>query len=72
MKKGCVGLYERYGKPLEKDHRNEYLTVFKDDRILVMVVGRDDLEVTGVALKTGQKPFHLYKIGQKYVHKIRH
>lgn len=65
-------LYKCYGKPLEEIHRGEYVAIFKDDRILVTVVGKDGQEVLGVALKTGQKPFHLYRIGQKYVHKIRH
>ena len=65
-------LYDQYGKPLEKDHWGEYITIFKDDRILVTVVGKDEQEVVGVALKSGQKPFHLYRIGQKYVYKIRH
>lgn len=65
-------LYKRYGKPLGKNHKDEYIAIFKDDRIVVTVVGKDDQEVLGVALKTGQKPFHLYRIGQEYMHKIRH
>lgn len=70
-RKETDNLYQTYGKPLEQSHRGEYLAIFKDERILVMVVGKDDLEVIGVASKAGQKPYHLYRIGQRYVYKFR-
>ena len=43
-------LYEKYARPLEKEHTGEYVAVSKDGRL---IVSADDIEV----LKRGAKEF---------------
>lgn len=62
-------LYELYGKPLEKDHDGEYAAISPDGRV---VVGKDDIDVVDRAIQElGRGKFVLYRIGYKYVGKIR-
>jgi hypothetical protein len=62
-------LYERYGKPLEKDHQGEYAAVGLDGHV---VVGKDDVEVVDRAIpELGRSNFVLYRVGHAYVYKIR-
>ena len=41
------GLYARYGKPLEAQHRGEYAAITEDGRV---VTGTDDLKIAERAL----------------------
>ena len=62
-------LYEGYGKPLEKDHHGEYAAIGREGGV---VVGKDDIEVADRAIRElGSGNFVLYRVGFKYVGKIR-
>lgn len=62
-------LYEGYGKPLEKDHHGEYAAITQDGRL---IVGKDDIDVMNRAIQEfGSGHFVLYRVGYKYVGKIR-
>jgi hypothetical protein len=62
-------LYERHGKPLEKDHQGEYAAIGLDGRV---VVGKDDIEVVDRAIRElGRGRFVLYRVGPKHLGKIR-
>ena len=62
-------LYQGYGKPLEKDHHGEYAAISLDGRV---VVGKDDIDVVDRAIRElGSGNFVLYRVGYKYVGKIR-
>ena len=67
--KEADGLYEGYGKPLEKDHHGEYAAISRDGRV---IVGKNDIEVVDRAIgELGSGNFILYRVGYKYVGKIR-
>ncbi|MBI2886320.1 MAG: hypothetical protein HYY02_03825 [Chloroflexi bacterium] len=54
-------LYERYGKPLEKDHVGEYLAIGPDGEV---ILGHDDLEVEQKALaRFGSGNFAFRRVG---------
>lgn len=56
--------YERYGKPLEQDHRGKYLAVSsKGDTLL----GDSLLDVAQKAQETFGADNFLYKVGEKAV-----
>ena len=56
-------LYEQYGKPLEKDHRGEYVAIATDGRT---VLGTDPDDVLRRAVEDfGSGNFALTKIGEK-------
>lgn len=62
-------LYEGYGKPLERDHHGEYAAISLDGRV---IVGKNDIEVVDRAIRElGSGNFALYRVGYKYVGKIR-
>jgi hypothetical protein len=62
-------VYERHGKSLEKNHHGEYAAISLDGRV---IVGKDDIEVVDQAIEEfGSGNFVLYRVGQKYVDKIR-
>jgi Tfp pilus assembly protein PilF len=62
-------LYERYGKPLEKEHRGKYIAINQDGRA---IVDSDDLSVIGQAINTfGSGNFVFRRIGYSYVWKLR-
>ena len=67
--KEADGLYEGYGKPLEKDHRGEYAAISLDGRVIVR---KNDIEVMDRAIgELGSGNFILYRVGYKSVGKIR-
>jgi hypothetical protein len=62
-------VYERHGKSLEKNHYGEYAAISLDGRV---IVGKDDIEVVDQAIqKFGSGNFVVYRVGYRYVHKIR-
>lgn len=62
-------LYERYGKPLEKEHRGKYIAISRDGRV---IVDSNDLSVIGQAINTfGSGNFVFRRIGYSYVWKLR-
>jgi len=61
-------LYERFGKPLEKEHCGEFAAVFPDGRSLV---GVDLEDVSNRALSQFGKGSFVFKIGEKAVGKFR-
>ncbi len=62
-------LYERYGKPLEREHHGGYAAITQDGR---RIVGKDDIDVMDRAMREfGSGNFVLYRVGYKYVGKIR-
>jgi hypothetical protein len=61
--------YERYGKPLENDHRGEFIAITQDGRV---IVGKNDIEVMDRAIEDfGSGNFILCRVGDKSVGKIR-
>ena len=67
--KEADAIYERHGKNLEKDHLGEYAAISLDDRV---IVGKNDIEVVDQAIEEfGRGNFILYRVGKKYVDKIR-
>jgi len=62
-------IYGRHGKHLEKDHFGEYAAISLDGRVMV---GKNDIEVVDQAIaEFGSGNFVLYRVGCKYVDKIR-
>jgi hypothetical protein len=61
--------YERYGKPLENDHRGEFVAITQDGRV---IVGKNDIGVVDRAIEEfGSGNFILCRVGDKTVGKIR-
>lgn len=61
-------LYKKYGKPLEKNHKGDYLAISeKGDTI----VGRDYLKVALKARSTFGPGSFLYRVGEKAIWKWR-
>ena len=61
--------YERYGKPFEQEHDGEYAAITPDGQV---IMDKDDLEVVDRAIeKFGSGNFLLYRIGYKFVDKVR-
>jgi hypothetical protein len=61
-------LYERYGKPLEDQHRGEYVAIFPDGRT---VLGASPHEVLDRALDTVGPGGFVFKLGDKAVWRWR-
>ena len=67
--KEADAIYERHGKSLEKTHLGEYAAISLDGRV---IVGKNDIEVVDQAIEElGRGNFVLYRVGTKYVDKIR-
>lgn len=57
-------LYERYGKPLEAEHKGEFVAISDDGEILL---DRDELALTMRAVgRFGAGNFALQRIGYEY------
>lgn len=54
-------LYERYGKPLEREHFGRYVAVFPDGRL---VLGESILQVTDEAVSRFGRGAIVFKIGE--------
>lgn len=61
-------LYDKHGKPLEKDHWGDYLAVSEDGET---ILGKDYLKVALKARSTFGPGSFLYKVGEKSVWKWR-
>jgi tetratricopeptide (TPR) repeat protein len=62
-------LYERYGKPLEREHHGKYIAISRDGRV---IVDSNDLSVIGQAINAfGSGNFVFRRIGYSYVWKVR-
>ena len=61
-------VYERYGKPLEREHRGEYLAVSPEGKTLL---GATLLEVLQKASTTFGPGNLVFKVGEKAVGKWR-
>lgn len=61
-------LYNKYGKPLEKDHWGDYLAISENGRT---ILGKEYLEVVLKARSTFGPGSFLYKVGEKATWKWR-
>lgn len=61
-------LYIKHGKPLEKDHRGDYLAVSEKGKT---ILGKDYLKVVLKARSTFGPGSFLYKVGEKSIWKWR-
>jgi hypothetical protein len=61
-------LYERYGKPLEANHRGEFLAISPDGRT---ILGASLLEVAQEATTAFGRGNFIYRVGEKAVGKWR-
>ncbi len=70
MKKGKIGdqLYQKYGKPLEKDHWGEFIAISKDGKT---VLDNDLIKVMKKSLADFGPGSHVFKVGEKAVFKWR-
>ncbi|MBI3974528.1 MAG: hypothetical protein HY332_24900 [Chloroflexi bacterium] len=54
-------LYKRYGRPLEPEHRGEYVAISKDGQV---ILGKDELKIAREAAERfGPGTFALRRIG---------
>lgn len=68
LKEQADRLYEAYGRPLEAQHRGEYVAIFPDGKT---IIGRGRLAVAEQAVRTIGRGSFLFKIGDKAVGKWR-
>lgn len=61
-------LYNKYGKPLEKDHWGDYLAISENGKT---ILGKEYLKVAKRALVTFGPGNFLYKIGERAIGKWR-
>ena len=61
-------LYERYAKPLEREHWGEYVALSQDGRL---ILGTDLLEITTRAIDELGPGNFVFKIGPKAVGRLR-
>jgi len=61
-------LYERFGKPLEKDHEGEFLAISRTGET---VLGPTDVDVIQQAKQRLGTGYFLYRVGQRWVYKLR-
>jgi hypothetical protein len=61
-------LYERFAKPLEREHLGEYVVVSRDGRIML---GEDINDLARKALKSMGRGNFIFKIGERAVGKWR-
>jgi hypothetical protein len=66
-KQQWVQLYERYGKPLEKHHRGEYLAVSPEGKTILAPTLLEALQSAKAAWGSGS---FLYKVGQRTVGRV--
>jgi len=60
-------LYERYGKPLEKAHKGEYLAIGPEGQ---PILGEDDSEVFRRAIEAfGSGNFGFFRVGHRALEK---
>lgn len=58
-------LYERYGKPLEREHRGQYVAISPDGQT---ITGDDDVEVLREAIERfGSGNFAFHRVGHRAV-----
>ncbi len=56
-------LYERYGKPLERNHKGEYVAISREGRV---ILGKRAGEVLRQAIDTfGSGNFGLFRVGHR-------
>lgn len=60
-------LYDRYGKPFEKEHRGKYILIYPDGRT---IVGNELVEVLQRAEADVGPGGFIFKVGQKAVFKL--
>lgn len=68
VKKTGDKLYEKHGKPLEKEHWGDYLAVSKDGKT---VLGNDLIKVMKKSLADFGPGSFVFKVGEKAVYKWR-
>jgi hypothetical protein len=61
-------LYERYGKPLEREHEGEYVAIFPDG---TTVLGPSPQEALDKAMDTVGPGSFVFKLGEKAVWRWR-
>ena len=61
-------LYERYGKPLEREHRGDYVAIFPDGRT---VLGKSPHEFLDKAIDTLGPSSFVFKLGERAVWRWR-
>jgi hypothetical protein len=61
-------LYEQYGKPLEADHKGEYVVISESGKT---IVGKSLTEVVTHAIDTFGKGHFVFKIGSRAVGSFR-
>ena len=62
-------LYERYGKPLERDHHGKYIAISREGQV---IVDADDMVVVDQAIERfGSGNFMFHRIGYSYVWTVR-
>jgi hypothetical protein len=66
--KTAQALYEQYGKPLERDHRGEYVVISESGKT---VVGKSLNEAVADAIETFGKGHFVFKIGSRAVGSFR-
>jgi len=59
------GLYERFGRPLEKDHTGEFVAIGSDGKT---ILGADELEIARQAIDVfGSGNFALRRVGHRAI-----
>jgi hypothetical protein len=66
--KTAQALYEEYGKPLEREHRGEYVVISDSGKT---VVGKSLSEAMAHAIETFGKGHFVFKIGSRVVGSFR-
>ena len=61
-------LYQQYGKPLEKEHKEEFLAISPTGKVLLAPSLLEAMEQASSALGPGN---FIYKVGEKVVGKWR-
>lgn len=62
-------LYERYGKPLEREHHGKYIAISREGQV---IIDADDMVVVSQAIQRfGSGNFMFHRIGYSYVWKVR-
>ena len=62
-------LYERYGKPLEREHHGKYIAISREGQV---IIDADDMVVVSQAIQRfGSGNFMFHRIGYSYVDKLR-
>jgi hypothetical protein len=67
-RKTAQALYEQYGKPLETDHKGEYVVISDSGKT---IVGKSLTEVVINAIDTFGKGHFVFKIGSRAIGSFR-